>query len=144
MLIILDNLLPTGSEQREVLGFGRIPVAILPSCQDMKTVALQLHRHKCSWVVKIKKKHLRGSARVTILPVAITLSTGIGQYDGLGEYCGPHTASSVFLILELTDTPGLGDVVGVASVADTLVPTHVVLTVTVRADAARLRALVNI
>ena len=24
---------------------------------------------------------------------------GLGQYDGLGEYCGPHTASSVFLIL---------------------------------------------
>ena len=22
-----------------------------------------------------------------------------GQYDGLGEYCGAHTASSVFLIL---------------------------------------------
>ena len=24
---------------------------------------------------------------------------GLGQYDGLGKYCGPHTASSVFLIL---------------------------------------------
>ena len=24
---------------------------------------------------------------------------GLGQYDGLGEYCGPHTASSVFLLL---------------------------------------------
>ena len=24
---------------------------------------------------------------------------GLGQYDGLWEYCGPHTASSVFLIL---------------------------------------------
>ena len=24
---------------------------------------------------------------------------GLGQYDGLGEYCDPHTASSVFLIL---------------------------------------------
>ena len=34
-------LLPTGSEEREVLGFGSIPVAILPSCQDMKTIALQ-------------------------------------------------------------------------------------------------------
>ena len=29
-------LLPTGSEEREVLGV----VAILPSCQDMKTIAL--------------------------------------------------------------------------------------------------------
>ena len=33
-------LLPTGSEEREVLGVGSIPVAILPSCQDMKTIAL--------------------------------------------------------------------------------------------------------
>ena len=24
---------------------------------------------------------------------------GLGQYDSVGEYCGPHTASSVFLIL---------------------------------------------
>ena len=26
---------------------------------------------------------------------------GLGQYNSLGEYCGPHTASSVFLILVL-------------------------------------------
>ena len=26
---------------------------------------------------------------------------GLGQYDSIGEYYGPHTASSVFLILEL-------------------------------------------
>ena len=26
---------------------------------------------------------------------------GVGQYDSLGEYCGPHTASSVFLIIIL-------------------------------------------
>ena len=25
----------------------------------------------------------------------------LGQYDSLGEYCDPHTASSVFLILTL-------------------------------------------
>ena len=24
---------------------------------------------------------------------------GLGQYNSLGKYCGPHTASSVFLIL---------------------------------------------
>ena len=24
---------------------------------------------------------------------------GLGQYGSLGEYCGPHTASSVFLML---------------------------------------------
>ena len=33
-------LLPIGSEEREVLGVRSIPVAILPSCQDMKTIAL--------------------------------------------------------------------------------------------------------
>ena len=25
---------------------------------------------------------------------------GLGQYDSLGVYCGPHTASEVFLITE--------------------------------------------
>ena len=39
------DLLPTGSEEREVLGVGSIPVAILPSCQDSKIIALQLHKH---------------------------------------------------------------------------------------------------
>ena len=34
------NLLPTGSEDRGVLGIGSIPVTILPSCQDMKSFAL--------------------------------------------------------------------------------------------------------
>ena len=34
------HLLPTGSEERGVLGVGSIPVAILPSCQDMKTTDL--------------------------------------------------------------------------------------------------------
>ena len=48
------SLLPTGSEEREVLGVGSIPVAILPSCQDMNPIALQLHAHEYSWVVKIK------------------------------------------------------------------------------------------
>ena len=33
------SILPTGSEEREVLGLGSIPVAILPSCQNMKTIA---------------------------------------------------------------------------------------------------------
>ena len=33
-------LLPTGSEEREVLGLRGIPVAILPSCQGMKIIAL--------------------------------------------------------------------------------------------------------
>ena len=39
----VDELLPTGSEEREVLGVGSIPVPILRSCQNMKIIALQLH-----------------------------------------------------------------------------------------------------
>ena len=35
-----NNLLPTGSEEREVLVVGNTPVAILPSCQHIKTIAL--------------------------------------------------------------------------------------------------------
>ena len=31
-----QTLLPTGSEERGVFEVGSIPVAILPSCQDMK------------------------------------------------------------------------------------------------------------
>ena len=48
------DLLPNGSEEREVLGFGSIPVAKLPSCHDMNHIALQLHEHEYSWVVKIR------------------------------------------------------------------------------------------
>ena len=33
-------LLPTGNEERGALGVESIPVAKLPSCQDMKTMAL--------------------------------------------------------------------------------------------------------
>ena len=79
-------ILPTGSEWRGVLGVESIPVATLPSCQDMKIVALQLHKHEYSWVVK-----LRNSTQVTTYTSLII--------DGLGKYCGPHTASSVFIKL---------------------------------------------
>ena len=51
---VLNDLLPIGSEERGVLGVGSIPVAILPSCQNVKTFALQLHKHEYSWVVKIR------------------------------------------------------------------------------------------
>ena len=47
-------LLPTGSEERGVLGVESIPGAIFPSCQNMKTIALQLHKHEYNWVVKIR------------------------------------------------------------------------------------------
>ena len=35
-----SNLLPTQNVEIEVLGAGNIPVAILPSSQDMRTIAL--------------------------------------------------------------------------------------------------------
>ena len=39
------HLLPTGSEERRVLGVESFPVAILPSCQDMKTIALLIEAY---------------------------------------------------------------------------------------------------
>ena len=42
------NLLPTGSEKRGVLGVGNIPVAILPSCHNMK-----LLHHNCKNIEKV-------------------------------------------------------------------------------------------
>ena len=47
-------LLPTGSEDREILGVGSIPVAILLSCQNVRNNALLLHKHAYSWLVKIR------------------------------------------------------------------------------------------
>ena len=44
-------LLFTGSEEREVLEVGSIPVVILPSCEYMKDIALCLHRYEYNWVV---------------------------------------------------------------------------------------------
>ena len=37
------GLIPTGSEEREVVAVGSIPVAILPACQNMKIITLRLH-----------------------------------------------------------------------------------------------------
>ena len=64
-----NNLLPSGSEQHEVLLFGSI--------------------------------YFRDSTQAIILSLAIILTH---QYESLGEYCGLHTASSVFLILIVTKT----------------------------------------
>ena len=49
------------------------------------------------------KKHLRGSTRATMLPLATILTAAfiwalVSTIDSLGEYCDPHTASSVCLI----------------------------------------------
>ena len=42
-------LLPTGSEEREVLGVGSIPVAKLSSCQGMNDIALQCININIVW-----------------------------------------------------------------------------------------------
>ena len=55
---ILFILLSTGSEERGLLGVGIIPVAILQLYDNLKTIALYLHKHKYSWVIK-KIKTLR-------------------------------------------------------------------------------------
>ena len=44
----IKDLLPTGSEEREVLGVGSTPVAIFPSCKDMK-----LLHHNCIDIHKV-------------------------------------------------------------------------------------------
>ena len=48
------DLLPIRSEERGVLRVGSIPVAIILSCQGMKTIALELCKHEYSWIVKIR------------------------------------------------------------------------------------------
>ena len=79
---------------------GSIPVAILSSCQNMKTVVLYLHEHEYSWVVKIRNTS-EPVLRLQYTPWHHTDGgpKDLGQYDSPGEYCDPHTASSVFLIL---------------------------------------------
>ena len=82
------------------MGVGGIPVAILPSCQDMKTIALQLHEHECSWVAKIRNTPEAVFRPSTPLGHYTDPGPmGAGQYNSLGEYCVPHTASEVFLII---------------------------------------------
>ena len=68
-------LLPAGSEEKEVLGVGSIPVAILPSCQ-YHNIASYFHRHEYS-LGSENKKHLRGSTQGTILPLAIILTMAL-------------------------------------------------------------------
>ena len=48
-----EGLSPTGSEERGVLGVGSIHGAILPFCQYMINIALQVHT-QYSWLVKIR------------------------------------------------------------------------------------------
>ena len=103
---LLDKLLPTGSEEREVLAVGSIPAAILLSCQNVRNVALLLHKHAYSWVVKVRtsaRQYLGHNTYTALGHHTERGPMGLDQYkyNSLGAYCGPHTASSVFLILLL-------------------------------------------
>ena len=83
------------------MGVVSIPVAILPSSQVRTIIALQLHKHKYSWVVKITSETPQRQYSGYNTPLGHHTDrgpTGLGQYNSLGEYCGPCTASSVFLI----------------------------------------------
>ena len=58
----------------------------------MKTIALYIPKHEyVSWVVNLRNN-------TTIDHHTDHGPMGLGQSNSLGEYCGPHTASSVFLI----------------------------------------------
>ena len=85
-------LLPAGSEEHEVLQTRSIHVAILPSCQFHYNSTFKCIDIEIIWVVKT-----RNTSETVLRPDRGPM--GLSQYDGLGEYCGPHTASSVFLIL---------------------------------------------
>ena len=60
---LFNGLLPTGSEEREVLGVGKIPAAILSSCQYMQILHYNCTDMNFSWVVKI-----RNTSKVVLRP----------------------------------------------------------------------------
>ena len=66
------SLLPTGSEERGVLGVGYILLAILLSYQDVRNIASQLHKHVL--LCSRNEKHLRGSTQATISLLDIILT----------------------------------------------------------------------
>ena len=83
------------------MGVGSTIIAILPFCQDMKTIALHLQKHVNNWVVKLFKETPQRQYSGDNTPLDHNTDcgpVGLGQYYSLGEYCGPHTASSVSFI----------------------------------------------
>ena len=56
------------------LKVGSNPVAILPSYQNMKIIALWLHIYIYIYMGSKNKKHLRVSTQATIHPLAIILN----------------------------------------------------------------------
>ena len=95
-------LLPSESEEHEVLQTGSIHVAIPPSFLSFTIVHFKCLNCAPIWVVKIRNT---SEAVLLVYPLAIILSAAlwalVSIYVSLGEYCDPHTASSVFLILLL-------------------------------------------
>ena len=86
----------------EVLGIRSIPVAILPSGQDMETIAsLIAYIHDYSWVVKIRNtsKAIYSSNNAPLSHHTDHGPTCLGQYNSVyvEEYWGSYTVSSVFL-----------------------------------------------
>ena len=49
-------------------------------------------------------KHLRRNTPLGHYSYTGCGPVGLGQYDSLGEYCGPHTASSVFFFILVRNT----------------------------------------
>ena len=59
-------------------------------------VLLRTHwKHCCLGVFRILRQY--SSHNTPLGHYTDRSPVGLGQYNGLGEYCGPHTASSVFL-----------------------------------------------
>ena len=56
--------IPTGSEERGVLGVGILTVVILPYCQYIENIALKLHKHEHACMGIKTKKHLTGSTQI--------------------------------------------------------------------------------
>ena len=48
------NLLPTGSDERGILGVGSISTAILTSCQYMTNIGVKSHKNRYNWVVELR------------------------------------------------------------------------------------------
>ena len=83
-------------DKREVLQWEYSQPPILPSLHFRWVV-------KCLIYTYISISNCKISGHNTPLVHRTDRSpTGLGQYNVLGEYCGPHTAPAVFLISILT------------------------------------------
>ena len=67
-----------------------------------------MQRNQYSWVVKKETPQRQYSGRNTCTPIGHHTDRdpmGLGQYNSLGRYCDPHTASSVSYINILLQRP---------------------------------------